>query len=296
MKGKQNMRKNLLELDLQRFADEVEDAGAEVTEPADQSEESTEAVSEETVEEESGNDEPPEQSAEDNARYAAIRRRAEEDARRRYEGEMNAMNQQIAAMCQGVTHPVTGQPITNVRDYVEALQIQQRQASEQELEEKGIDPGLIDRMVAQNPAVMQAQQVLQRVQQDEAEAQLQRDLVEISKYDPNIKSLQDLATLPNYPQMVDYVTRTGGNVSIVDAYKMFNFDAFMNHTNEAARQQAINQMRGKAHLPSQGTGVATENDEVEVPADIMARWKEEGKTEKQIRELYKSVAGKLHLN
>ena len=298
MKGKQNMEKNLLELELQLFGEEGEDAGAEVAEPAEQPEETTEAGETETGEtvEEDGNAEPQEQSAEDNARYAAIRRRAEEDARRRYEGEMNYMNQQIAAMCQGINHPVTGQPITNMREYVDALGAQQRIAREQELEEKGIDPSMIDRMIESNPVVMQAKQVIEKSKINEAEAQLQRDLAEVSKLDPNIKGLQDLAALPNYPAMVDLVARSGGNLSIVDAYKALNFDVLMSHTNDAARQQAINQMRGKSHLPSQGTGVATENDDVEVPSEIMSRWKEQGKTEKQIRELYKSVAGKLHLN
>jgi len=291
------MEKNLLELELQLFGEEGEDTGAEVAEPAEQPEETTEAVSEETGEtEEEGTAEPTEQSAEDNARYAAIRRRAEEDARRRYESEMNAINQQVAAMCQGVTHPVTGEPITTVSEYMDALAIQQRKASEQALEEKGLDPKLIDRMIAQNPVVMQAQQVLAQTQQNEAEAQLKRDIAEVSKYDPNIKGLQDLAALPNFPDMVAMVERSGGKISIVDAYKALNFDALMSQTNEAARQQAINQMRGKAHITSQGTGVATENDDVEVPSEIMSRWKEQGKTEKQIRELYKSVAGKLHLN
>lgn len=291
------MENNLLELELQLFADEGEDAGAEVAEPAEQPEETTEAGETETVEtEEDGNDEPQEQSAEDNARYAAIRRRAEEDARRRYEGEMDVMNQQIAAMCQGIAHPVTGQPITNMRDYVDALSVQQRMARERELEEKGIDPSMIDRMIESNPVVMQAKQVIEKSKINEAEAMLQRDIAEVSKLDPNIKGIQDLAALPNYPAMVELVARSGGNLSIVDAYKALNFDVLMSHTNDAARQQAINQMRGKSHLPSQGTGVATENDDVEVPSEIMSRWKEQGKTEKQIRELYKSVAGKLHLN
>ena len=82
----------------------------------------------------------------------------------------------------------------------------------------------------------------------------------------------------------------------MDAYKMVNFDNYMQFTNDAARQQAINQMRGKSHLQSQGTSVATENDDVDVPSEIMSRWKSEGKTEKQIRDLYKSVASKLHIN
>lgn len=288
------VKKNLLTLDLQKFADEVvEESGENEVETAAESQEETEAESEETVEEESGNDAPPEQSAEENARYAAIRRRAEEDARRKYDNALNSMNQQVTAMCQGVTHPVTGQPITNVHDYLDALAIQQRQANEQELQEKGVDPQLIDRMIASNPVVMQAQQVIERTQMLGAEQQLYNDLAEITKIDPNIKGIQDLSQLPNFPEMLDRVQR---GESLIDAYKVVNFNNYMQHTGDAARQQAINQMRGKSHLASPSTSVAPEGDEVEVPAEIMSSWKSEGKTEKQIRELYKTVASKLHLN
>lgn len=288
------MRKNVLDLDLQLFGDEEGVEVSDVAEQTEGAEEASETESEETVaEEESGNDEPPEQSAEDNARYAAIRRRAEEEARKRYEGEIGQMDQQIAALCQGIKHPTTGQPITNMREYVDALSAQRRMERERELQSKGIDPSIIDKMIAENPVVMQAKQVIEKSKMSEAANALQNDLAEISKYDPNIKGINDLSALPNFPDILAKVER---GASLVDAYKMVNFDAFMQHTNDAARQQAINQMRGKAHLPSQPNGVATNDDEVEVPAEIMSSWKAEGKTEKQIRELYKSVAGKLHLN
>ena len=286
------MKNNLFDLDLQYFG-EGEDTGAEVQETADLAEDETsEAESEETDVQNDGVVEPEPQSAEENARYAAIRRRAEEEARKRYESEIGSLNQQITAMCQGVTHPTTGQPITNVRDYVDALQIQQRQARDQELKEKGIDPSVIDRMIESNPVVMQAQQVIEQNKMTQAEQALQNDLAEISKYDPSIKGIKDLSTLPNFPEILSRVER---GASLIDAYKMVNFDTFMQHTNEAARQQAINQMRGKEHLTTQ-KGVAEAEDYVEVPAEIMSRMKSEGKTEKQIRELYKTVAGKLHLN
>ena len=281
-------KKNLLDLDLQLFGEEGEVADVEASEAVEPTEE-TETAEAETVEE-SGNDEPQPQSDEENARYAAIRRRAEEDARRKYANEMGAYDQQIAAMCQGVTHPITGQPITNMRDYMDALQTQQRMAQEQELQDKGIDPSMIDRMIAQNPVVQQAQQVIERTRLAEADTAVQNDIAEISKIDPNIKGINDLAALPNFPDMLDRVQR---GASLVDAYKMVNFDALMQHTNDAARQQAINQMRGKSHLASPSTSVATDNDEVEVPAEIMSRWKSEGKTEKQVRELYKKVASQL---
>jgi len=286
-------KKNLLNLDLQMFSDEIEAGENEVEETAEpQNEEEPEVDETETVEED-GNDEPQEQSAEENARYAAMRRRAEADARRKYETEINSMNQQITALCQGLSHPITGQPITNVHEYMDALQAQQRLANEQELQDKGVDPAVIDRMIASNPVVMQAQQVIERSNMLNADAAVQRDLAELSKYDPNIKGINDLAALPNFPEILDRVNR---GASLVDAYKMVNFDNFMQHTNEAARQQAINQMRGKDHLKSQSTSVAQNEEYVEVPAEIMSRYKAEGKTEKQIRELYKTVAGKLHLN
>ena len=284
------MKENLFDLDLQYFA-EGEDTGVEESEAAEPMEDETTEATETETDVETGAVEPEPQSAEENARYAAIRRRAEEEARHKYESEIGSLNQQITAMCQGITHPVTGQPITNVRDYVDALSVQQRQANEQELQEKGVDPSIIDRMIAANPTVMQAQQVIEHAQQAEAKATLERDVAEIGKIDPSIKSLGDLASLPNFPQMYEFCERNPG-ASIVDAYKIFNFD----NRSQAARQQAINQMRGKDHLASQSTGVAQSDEYVEVPAEIMSRMKSEGKTEKQIRELYKTVAGKLHLN
>ena len=279
------MKKHLLDLDLQLFAEEGEVADVEASEAVEPTEEATESEEAETGESD-GDSEPQPQSDEENARYAAIRRRAEEEAKRRYETEMDQLNKQIAAMCQGTSHPETGKPITNVREYIDALSAQQKMEREQELQEKGIDPSVIDRMIEANPVVMQARQVLEKNKMAEASSALQRDLAEIAKIDPSIKGIDDLASLPSFPRMLESVER---GESLVDAYKMCNFDAFMQHTNDAARQQAINQMRGKSHLPSQGTGVATENDDVEVPAEIMARFKADGKTEKQIRELYKRV-------
>ena len=273
---------------------EEEVTGVEESEAAETTQdESTESGAEGT-DVENGAVEPPKQTDEENARYASIRRKAEEDAKRKYESEMAQYNQQIAAMCRGITHPSTGKPITNVRDYVDALQIQQRQASEQELQDKGVDPSIIDRMIESNPIVMQAQQVIEQSKMSQAEHALQNDLATLSQYDPNIKGISDLAALPNFPEMLDKVNRF--NVSIVDAYKMVNYDNSMKHQSEAGRQQAINQMRGKDHLPSSSSGIAQSEDYVEVPAEIMTRMKNEGKTEKQIRELYKKVANQLHLN
>ena len=285
--------KNLLDLNLQMFADE-EVADVEEQETVEPAEEETTETPDPETGEESGDSEPQEQSAEENARYAAIRRRAEEEAKRKIDAIEARRSQRVAAMCNGITHPITGQPITNVDEYFDALEIQQRQAQEQELKEKGVDPNLINRMVASNPTVLQAQAFMQQMQQNEAMSQVLKDVEEIGKLDPNVKSVEDLANAPYKNELVKYCQEH--NTTLTDAYKILQFNNLLTTNNDAARQQAINQMRGKSHLASQPTGIATDDDDVEVPADIMASQKADGKTEKQIRESYRQIVKKLHLN
>ena len=288
------MRKHLLNYDLQLFAEDVE--GAEAQEAADPvveegtEDEPSESESSEEGETE-GNAEPREQTPEENARYAAARRSGEESVEKKYAPlveRFNQMNQQAAAMCQGVTNPETGQPITNLFEYWEALQAQQRMATENDLREKGIDPNLVNRMVESSPTVLQARQIMQQMQQSQADLQVQQEIEEIKKIDPTIKSVEDLA--PYKDTLIQYCA--DHNATLLDAYKVLNYG----NQRDADRQQAINQMRGKSHLASQGKGVDQADEYVEVPAEIMARWKDSGKTEKQIRDLYKKVAGQLHLN
>lgn len=281
------MKKTLLNYDIQLFADEVE--GVEESEAADPVEEETtedepsEGESSETGENE-GNADAHEQTPEENARYAAARRSGAESVERKYAPlveRFEQMNQQAAAMCQGITHPVTGKPITNVFEYWDALRAQQQANTEQELQEKNVDPDLIKRLVASDPTVIQAGQYLQQMQRSQADLQVQQEIEEIKKIDPSIKGAEDLA--PYKDALIQYCA--DHNSTLVDAYKVLNYG----NQRDADRQRAINQMRGKSHLPGASSGVATENDDVEVPAEIMARFKADGKTEKQIRELYKRV-------
>lgn len=297
------MRKNLLDLDLQYFADEVEDAGendvADVADP----QEDEEISDDETVEssEEDEGDAEPQQTAEENAQFAAIRRRERDNARRELEAErrkdaemLNALNQQAAALCNGAVNPNTGAPITNVYEYFEALQAQRRMDQERELQQKGVDPRLIDQRVASHPAVLQAQHYAQQIKEMEQEKEIINAIEEIGKLDPNVKTAEDLYNAPYRQEIIEYSRQH--NVSLLDAYKLTQFDSLLASRDDSSRQKAINQMKGKSHLPSQTQSIATENDDIEVPASIMASQKADGKTEKEIRESYRRIAKKLHLN
>lgn len=281
------MKNKLLNYELQMFAEEVEGVseGSEVAEQNDVVDES-EAPEENDVADEG--DAKPVQSAEDNARFAAMRRRAEEQAMRKVSSSYDS---RIADLCRGIKHPVTGEPITTFDGYMDALDAQKRQERDSELRSKGVDPSMIDDMIASHPVMRQAMEVIQQSKVNEADNALNRDIELLSQYDSSIKSVEDLTKLPNFNEILEKV-KLGSNV--VDAYKMVNFDAIMKHQNESARQQAINEMRGKSHLGSPN-GVAVQDSSEEVPMEILNRYRSEGKTDKQIKELYNTVLKKLNL-
>lgn len=289
-KGQLNMKKKLLDYDLQMFAEDESTGENEDVTTAESQEvaEESEADAEENAEEE-GDAQPVQQSAEENARYAAIRRKAEEDARRKYEAQANADNERIALLCNGVKNPVTGQPITNMAEYLDALELQQKNEREQTFRDKGIDPEMVNQMIEANPLVRQAKQVIEKSKQTEAELQMQRDIAEISKIDPSIKGLEDIANLPCKDEILE---RVQNGQSLFDAYRLASFDSILKNQSVKDRQAAINEARGKSHLTTP-SGVAQTDDSVDVPMDILNRWKSEGKSEKQIKELYNTVIKKL---
>ena len=70
------------------------------------------------------------QSAEENAKYAAARRRAEQEfAKRQRESDL-AFERRFA----GYTNPITGQPIRSQKDYFDALDAQEKLQMEQSLQ------------------------------------------------------------------------------------------------------------------------------------------------------------------
>ena len=97
------------------------------------SSEETDADSHEGESEEA--DSANQQSAEENAKYAAMRRRAEAEAEKRYASKQAELDRQFASMFGQYTNPETGEPIRTAQDYFNAMQAQQ--AIQQEVPEEG---------------------------------------------------------------------------------------------------------------------------------------------------------------
>ena len=266
--------------------DEIITGTGEVeTTPAGENEQGAEAVAEPAPETaaEGENEQahaepaPAEQTPEQNAAFAAARRRAEAQAAVRSQAEQDALVERIY---RGQNNPYTGKPIRSVRD----LNEYEQQYQADQMRQAGIDPGVLNQMIENNPAVQQARQMTAKMQQEEGQRYIEGQVSEIGKVDPSIKSFADLTKAETFPQF-DALVRRG--YSLVDAYKIANFDRLTGQRAAAAKQQALNSVNGKNHLnPTKGAG---SGEDVVVPEETMAMYRSAfpNWTKQQIIEDYK---------
>lgn len=208
------------------------------------------------------------QSAEDNSRFAAARRKAEAE----YQAKIDKLNAMFKQQFGQYKNPETGAPITSAEEYLTAFNVQQRKQQEAQLQKAGLDPKLIQNMVDNNPAIREAKEIIARNQQEMAHQALENDLKAVSKIDPEIKTLEDLAAQPNYAEIVKYVSQNG--LSLVDAYKLANNDKLVSRQTEAVKQAAINSAKSTAHLGVTG-GVSTDTGNyVPIPANMLGAWRQ----------------------
>ena len=223
---------------------------------------------------------------EEDARFASVRRKAEEAARAKYEAQTAQINAEFKRLFGNYKNPETGKPIESWDEYIAAIEVQNRQQKEAELREKGIDPGFLNDLIENSPVIRQAKQVIDQNVQHEAQRQFENDLKELSKIDPAIKTAQDLFNHPSYGRVYELVSKNGLNLQ--DAYKLANYAELAAKSNAAVKQAAVNQAKGKTHMEATGTGIATNDNLVEVPAGMMATYKQfyPGLTEAEIKVKY----------
>lgn len=287
---------NALSLNLQFFASEVEgDVETEVVEPdgADEIEEVEDEELGDDAEEDDGIEDGEEdetedhvQTPEENAIYANMRRRAEAEAKRKYDSQLQAMNAQFASMFGGYTNPLTGQPIQSASDYLAAMAAQERQAAEAKMAEAGIDRESLNRLIENNPTVVQAKEAIRRANDAEAERMIHEDYRNILALDPTIGSEADVPNADGFTEAVQY-TVEHPDIRLSDAYKIVNFDRLASNKVQGARQAAINSARSKEHLSKTG-GLSAPSTGSEIPASELATWKEffPDKSPKELKAIY----------
>lgn len=256
--------------------------GVNESESAEQTEVSEPEVNEEgTVEEtEEVTEEQPELDR--NAIYADARRRAESEVKRR----QSAIDSMYAEKFKDYKNPITGQPIRNARDYLDALAAQDQLQTQQALANKGLDPKLIENAVNNSPAVKAANLVIAEQRLERTKDYLAKQVEEVGKLDPDIKSAEDIEKSERYPEVLRYVR--DNRLSVVDAYKLVYADKLNEKKTAAVKQQAINNAKSQQHLKATDGGNGGSDGLVNIPESQLAEWKRfyPEKSPKELREAY----------
>lgn len=282
------MREKLVELDLQFFAD-GEGETSESVNTQEVAEPETETVSEEAEEtgvENVESTEPQPQSAETNRAFAEMRRRME--AAERKAADIDAM---YAKQFGAYSNPETGQPIRSAKDYADAMAAQERIRAREQLKENNIDPALIDNMIANSPVVRQAQEATNELNSYRAQKQLDEDLKKILTFDNRFSSIEELKADPSMMEVADYVSTHPG-VRADEAYKIINYERLTSSNGAAAKQAAINSIKGKNHLAT-GAALNVDDNTEDIPASQLQMYKDAfpDKTLKEIKSLYNKAIG-----
>lgn len=219
-------------------------------------------------------------SKERNAQFAAARRKAEAERDRAIsEVKANADRDRDALVKEifeglGQTDPYRKAPITTYAEYKAYMERHNTEAVNEELEEAGVSRRAIDAIVDAHPAVMAAKAATEQFRkQEEAaanaemKAKVESQLKEIGEYDPNIKTLSDLTSLPKYDALKAYV---GKGLNLTEAYRLSHYEEIAEKAAARARQQALNASASKGHMtPRAERGHGEES----VPPEVIAEYR-----------------------
>lgn len=256
----------------------VDPEGANEQEPAEPA--AQEPGEEPEEEPEEGDDGSAQQTPQERARFAAIRRKAEAErdaaiqkAREDAQAEAKKSIEDVFASA-GLVNPYTKQPIKSKADFDAYKQRLDEDRKARILKRTGMSEDEFQQYVDSMPEVQaakaraEAAEAAERnAKEEQAQARIAEQIKEISSLDPGITKLEDLAKMENYQEFYALVKR--GN-SLVDAFKLANYDKITRRIAAGAAQADRNAAAGKAHLTRtapRGKGSAT------VPPEIRAEYK-----------------------
>jgi hypothetical protein len=206
------------------------------------------------------------QSPEENAKYAAIRREAEQKTQKAVDAEYSRL--------YGAEYGIHSKA-----EYDAAIAKQEAEAQRQQFkEENGIDPEALKPVFEQ---MLKSDPRYQRLEQMEREANITAAVSNFAKEFPDlgVKSFDDIAKLPNIDKVYEYVN--GKGLSLNDAYKLANYGDVIGKTAAQAQQEAIKKIAANgASSPGSLSNIAEETllteEAIEKMTDKerMANWKQ----------------------
>lgn len=152
----------------------------------------------------------------------------------------------------------------------------------QQYQESGIDPNMINQLIESHPAIQQAKQ-------QQIDTKLNGEFEDLKRQFPEsgLKNIEDLTALATYDSIVAKVKK---GYTLADAYESANRAELRNKAQAAAKQKTLNDINSKQHLNTEGDGEGETND-VHIPSDTMQMYLDSGMTKKEAIKFHKRLYG-----
>ena len=232
----------------------------------------------------------PADNNDENSRYAAARRKAEaerdriiSEERAKFEAEKAQLEADIIGSL-GYTDPATG-TLINSRDSLAKFRASQAEAEVKAFAQRsGISEEELSSIIDRHPAVVQAKAAQKQAEIAASKARLTEQLKEITRLDPDVKTVDDLLKSEKYNEVKDLVKQ---GYSLANAYKVVNLDRIISRSADTSKQTALNAINSKSHLIATSVDASGGNSVV-IPDETMKMYKQfnPGWTDKQIAEHY----------
>lgn len=190
----------------------------------------------------------------------------------------------------GLKNTITGEPITNMEQFNAWNQQFNDAKLQRDLKAGKLTPEGLATAIGNHPIVKQAQQLVtqdaaakQAHREAAAKAKIEGEIAEIHKMDESIGSLEDLMQAPYWPELYAMTKR---GYSIKDAHFLLNHDRLEKAKIDAAKQQTMNNTRGKDHMTA--TAAPRGAGSISVPAADLAMFRQfnPGATDAEIQAYY----------
>lgn len=168
----------------------------------------------------------------------------------------------------------------------------EEESNKQQIEDLGITDvdafnKYLNEAIANNPEMIKAKRVLQEQEARESEKRLEEEIAKIGQLDPNIKNVNDLLNHPTYEAILN---RVKNGQTVLDAYKLENFEMLTLRQTESAKQSVYNNINNKSHVKT-SKGAVTKD--VVVPQDVYIMYKRNlpSWSDEQIKKHYAKEVG-----
>jgi hypothetical protein len=122
----------------------------------------------------------------------------------------------------------------------------------------------------------------EQLRQQQGQAILNTEVAELAEEFPDlkIKSIKDIQKLPNAEAILDKAKK---GYSLLDAYRLINYDDIVTQAKEKGSQQTIRNIGSKAHLGTEKSGNTPTGKEVELSPEQLRVWTAMGYSEAEAR-------------